>query len=71
MKHSLRRTSPKGGPFVGVCVLCGKQGLTIAQSQDDCANVLGKTADEVLLDAIKGEEKPKAWMPPQDKYWDI
>lgn len=54
MKHSLERTSPKGGKFIGTCTLCGVAGLTIADSQKDCENVRGLTNEEAVLEAIKG-----------------
>ena len=38
--HCLTRTSPKGAPFVGTCVLCGKTGLTldVMVSDEECPN---------------------------------
>ena len=54
MKHSIERTSPKGEKFVGTCSLCGRQGLTILQSQDDCENLRGLTEDQALVEAVKG-----------------
>jgi hypothetical protein len=53
--HSLERTSPKGGPFIGRCRLCGKQGLTFADMGEPCQNPRGLTADEALIDAVKGD----------------
>ena len=56
MQHSLRRTNPKGeSPFVGVCVLCGQQGLGFADMNDECPNQRGLTADEAVVEAIKEE----------------
>lgn len=52
--HSLERTSPKGTRFVGTCVLCGQEGLTIADMNDECPNQRGLTQDEALLEAIEG-----------------
>lgn len=52
MKHAMHRTSPKGGPFVGTCYLCGKTGLTIADGLKDCENPRGLTQDEAVLEAI-------------------
>ena len=52
--HSLRRTSPYRESFVGTCVLCGKEGLTIKDMNKRCRNVAGKTQDEALIDAITG-----------------
>lgn len=52
--HSLERTSPKGGPFVGTCRLCGKAGLTISDMSQECENQRGLSQDEALVEAIKG-----------------
>jgi len=49
--HSLERTSPKGERFIGVCVLCGQEGLTIADARQECSNVT-VTADQAVLDAL-------------------
>lgn len=54
MKHSLRRTSLKGTPFIGVCTLCGTQGLTFKNMSDECPNQRGLSQDEDLIEAIKG-----------------
>lgn len=52
--HSLDRTSPKGEKFVGRCNQCGKEGLTISDMHDgECANPLGITQGEALLEAMK------------------
>ncbi len=54
MKHSLERTSPKGPnqKFIGVCVLCGEQGLEIEAANLECPNLRGLTSDEAVVDAI-------------------
>ena len=54
--HNLKRTSPKGTPFVGTCRLCGQTGLTFADMSKDCPNQRGLTQDEALIEAIN----PKA-----------
>lgn len=54
MTHSLERTSPKGGPFIGVCVLCGAIGLPAAAAAQPCPNPGGTSQDDALLDAIRG-----------------
>ncbi len=38
MMHSLKRTSPKGGPFIGTCINCGKTDLPLARANEDCKN---------------------------------
>lgn len=36
ISHALKRTSPKGGEFVGYCVKCGEKLLPFSSAQDDC-----------------------------------
>lgn len=50
--HSLRRTSPKGTPFVGTCILCGQDNLTPRNMNDECPNQRGLTQDEALAESI-------------------
>lgn len=52
MKHSLRRTSPKGQDFVGVCTLCGLENLPMNAVTEDCENVRGLTQEEALIEAV-------------------
>lgn len=52
--HALERTSPKGGPFIGTCRLCGKAGLRLGDALKPCENQRGLSADEALLEAIEG-----------------
>lgn len=54
MMHLIVRTSPKGGPFVGTCSLCGKTGLSSEAALERCDNCRGLTADEAVLEAITG-----------------
>lgn len=54
--HSLRRTSPMGQQFVGTCTLCGQEGLTARQANDACPNPRGVTRDQMILDAVDGDE---------------
>lgn len=54
MGHSLKRTSPKGGPFIGACINCGKADIPLVRANDDCKNWTNRTADENLLHAIRG-----------------
>jgi len=64
MKHSLERTSPKGGPFIGTCTLCGKTDLPIGAATQDCENVRGLTQDEAVVEAITGVPAGIAVQPP-------
>ncbi len=49
-KHYLKRTSPKEEPFIGVCVLCGKPGLTFADMRKECSNIRGLSEEEEEAD---------------------
>jgi hypothetical protein len=52
-QHSLQRTSPKGGPFIGTCVLCGQEGLSIDDiRRTECPNQRGLSQDEVFLETL-------------------
>lgn len=53
-QHSINRTSPKGQPFVGTCALCGKAGLTLDAMREECENPRGLSADDAVVEAIKG-----------------
>lgn len=55
MKHSLRRTNPKGEAFVGTCVLCGETGLPMTAALRDCPNQRGLTHAEALIEALEGK----------------
>ena len=53
MMHSIRRTSPKGQQFVGICVLCGQENLLAKDAAKECPNIRGLTQDEALIEQIK------------------
>jgi hypothetical protein len=53
--HYVERTSPKGGPFIGKCRLCGKEGLPASAALDLCENPKGVSTETALIDAITGE----------------
>lgn len=53
--HSLNRTSPKGGPFVGTCALCGKTGLSLTDMKSECENPRGLSADDAVIEAVRGD----------------
>jgi hypothetical protein len=63
--HSLERTSPLGGPFVGMCVLCGMTGLPSGAALQPCANPDGVSSDSALIAAIEGSCKRsiEVWEP--------
>ena len=52
MRHAIYRTSPKGTPFVGVCRNCGREGLTFEDMEQECENILGRSEEETLVEAI-------------------
>jgi hypothetical protein len=56
--HSIIRTSPKGGPFIGTCSRCGRTGLTVKDMGAECANVRGISDDDALLEAIPAPPHP-------------
>ncbi|SOD42304.1 hypothetical protein [Nitrosovibrio sp. Nv4] len=51
--HSLRRTSAKGlgQEFIGTCVQCGQEDLTIADLEG-CPNPIGITESEAVIEAV-------------------
>lgn len=55
--HALRRTSPKGQPFIGTCTLCGREGLRASQAAEYCENIIGLTQEQALVDAIKDQKQ--------------
>lgn len=50
--HSLERTSPLGGPFVGRCVQCGAEDLPGSAVHDECPNPGGVSQGDAILAAI-------------------
>lgn len=54
VKHALKRTNPKGIPFVGVCMRCGQEGLTTEAIREDCPNPADLSTEECLMAAIRG-----------------
>jgi hypothetical protein len=54
MSHALERTSPKGGPFIGRCTKCGRDGIALKDMHGHCPNPANITDDEALLHAVRG-----------------
>lgn len=54
MRHHIERTSPKGGPFLGTCRLCGKPNLPMSAVHEDCENARELTAEEALVESVLG-----------------
>ena len=55
--HLIERVNPKGEPFRGICILCGKEELTMKNAQDVCENPRGLSKEETLQLAICGPIK--------------
>lgn len=55
MGHALRRTSPKGGKFIGVCVNCGRENIPLSQANKPCKNWMNRTAGETLAHMIRSD----------------
>lgn len=56
-KHSLIRTSPKGGPFLGTCTGCGADNLPMKAATEDCPGNPAITPEEALLTALRGPQQ--------------
>ena len=54
--HCIERTSPKGERFVGICVLCGEEGLRLADAMLPCPNPTGATEEATLVSAVEGKK---------------
>jgi hypothetical protein len=52
--HVVVRTSPKGGPFIGKCALCGAEGLKAEAALEPCENPKRVSKDQSVIDAILG-----------------
>lgn len=50
--HVLERTSPFGEKFVGECILCGAEGLTMAQANEQCPNPAAVSEERAILLAM-------------------
>lgn len=54
-RHALKRTSPKGGAFVGTCLKCGLDGLTLDDmAKQQCVNPGGLNNSDTLKIALRG-----------------
>lgn len=52
--HALERTSPKGGPFIGTCRLCGTPNLPGEAIWQECPNQRGLTNEEAIVESVIG-----------------
>jgi len=55
--HYVERTSIKGEgmPFVGKCILCGKENLPASAALEKCTNPRGLTVDKAMIEILNGE----------------
>jgi len=58
--HAIERTSPTGPgqKFIGICMKCGKPGLTFADMDESCGNTSGLSPDETLVRIVEGQREP-------------
>lgn len=56
--HSLNRTSPKDGPFIGTCMKCGTEGLSLSDAQGECQNPANMSDGECLVASINDDHAP-------------
>lgn len=55
--HSLERTSPLGGTFIGTCMTCGRTGLLAVAATEPCDATVGMTDDEADALLVKAVRK--------------
>lgn len=55
--HSLERTSPKGGPFIGTCTKCGMRDIPAARMSEPCAYPPLFVQKVMLRDGHYGEQE--------------
>lgn len=53
MAHSLERTSPKGGPFIGRCTKCGATDIPLGRMHEHCVNPANISDGEALELALR------------------
>jgi len=54
--HALIRTSPKGGPFIGYCVNCGKTTLPYHAVHEPCENLAGRSEDATKIAILEAAD---------------
>ena len=55
--HALIRTTPKGEPFLGTCLLCGTPALPMRAALEPCPNQRGLSQDEALTEAMERDHE--------------
>ena len=53
MSHSLERTSPKGGPFIGRCTKCGTEDIPLSRMHEHCVNPANLSNADALELALR------------------
>lgn len=56
--HALNRTSPKGTPFLGTCMKCGRTNLPPSAVNEECDNPAGMTQEAALLSVLSAKGSP-------------
>jgi hypothetical protein len=56
--HAVVRTSPKGGPFIGRCIQCGREGLKMGDALEYCDNLADMSQDDALI-AVLDDPEPE------------
>ena len=58
--HCVERTNPKGQPFRGVCIRCGREDMTTREAiRNTCPNFGGLTDEEALLVVLQPDAEAK------------
>jgi hypothetical protein len=66
MTHGIERTSPKGGPFLGMCRYCGAENLPMRAALEPCPKA--PTQDAQIIDALNyGKEPSPAPLPDKER----
>lgn len=55
--HVVERINKKGVSFIGVCILCGAENLTIRDMGRRCENKRGLSEEEALQLIVKGPKQ--------------
>jgi hypothetical protein len=55
--HGLERTCPKGGPFIGRCVYCGAENLSMKAALEPCPAAPDQS--QQVLNALEPREEPR------------
>lgn len=65
MTHSLKRTSPFGGPFVGICIKCGEPDLGMGAALEPCKADAIMSDEQALLICLEEYQGPENELEPK------